>query len=72
MRKANGGANVGRGVWVAPWMGPDGETILVAVKRNGRLATWTMLRPGDDHVGASDDLWSILEAQDPEPMLKAI
>jgi hypothetical protein len=72
VRTANSGSSVGRGVWVAPWRGPNGETILVAVKRNGCLADWRFVAVGEDHIGASDDLWAMLEDADPEPMLKVI
>ena len=70
MRRATFG--VGRGVWVAPWMGESGETILVAVRRDGRRAGSRTLLAGDDHIGAADALWAILERDDPEPMLKVI
>lgn len=72
MHKAACKAGVGRGVWVAPWMGPNGETILVAVKRDDRLVAERMLSFGDDHVQASDELWRALERADPCPVLRVI
>ena len=72
VRKASLGSSVGRGVWVAPWMGPNGETIIVAVRRDGRQVESRALLPGADHVGASDELWKILELADPAPSLKVI
>jgi hypothetical protein len=70
MRRATLG--VGRGVWVAPWMGKNGETILVAVTRDDRRIEERTLSPGDGHVQAVDELWDILERADPERMLKVI
>lgn len=63
---------VGRGVWVAPWMGENGETILVAVHRNNRLIDQRVLKFGDDHVQASEDLWALLDRIDPMPVLRII
>lgn len=72
MGKARIRDGVGRGVWVAPWMGRDGETILVAVRRDGCLVAERSLRFGDDHVRASEELWDELERADPQPELKVI
>lgn len=63
---------IGRGVWVAPWTGPNGETILVAVRRDSRTCGWRLLAAGDDHAGASDELWETLEREDAQPILKVI
>ncbi len=72
MRKAQFGAAVGRGVWIAQWVGPNDELILVATDRNSRRLAERMLAMGDDHLQASDDLWAIVEREDPERMLKVI
>jgi hypothetical protein len=72
MRIASFGKGVGRGVWLAPWMGPNGELILVAVRRDDRMVGERMLSLGDNHVQASDELWAALEAADPQPQLKVI
>jgi len=53
-------------------MGPDGETILVAVARTGRLVEQRMLRTGDGHVQAADEMWDALDRADPAPMLHVI
>jgi len=71
-RTPSSGMTVGRGVWVAQWMGPDGETILVAVARTGRLVEQRMLRTGDGHVQAADEMWDALDRADPAPMLHVI
>jgi hypothetical protein len=72
MRTASFANGVGRGVWVAPWMGPNGELILVAVRRDDRKVAERMLAFGDDHVRASEELWMLLEQSDPMPILKVI
>lgn len=72
MRKATFSSGVGRGVWVAPWMGPNGELILVAVRRDDRRVAERVLSAGDDHVKASDELWAAIEREDPLPALKVI
>lgn len=72
MHKATFHAGVGRGVWVAPWMGMNGETILVAVRHDNRLVAEYALSFGDDHVAASEALWAQLELADPQPELKVI
>ena len=53
-------------------MGPNGELILVAVRRDDRKVAERMLAFGDDHVRASEELWALLELDDPMPILKVI
>lgn len=72
MRKARFQAGVGRGVWVAQWAGPNWETILVAVRRDGRMIARREVAAGEDHIGAADELWALLDDADPEPLLKVI
>lgn len=58
----------GRGVWLAPWLGPSDEMILVAVDGTGRMVAWSAVRQGaGDQVAVADGLWAILEAVDPAP-----
>ncbi|MFI5228497.1 MAG: hypothetical protein ACHQWU_05485 [Gemmatimonadales bacterium] len=55
-----------RGVYIAPWLGPDGETILVAIDSKRRLiAEPTVVAAGASQVLAGDALWDRLEAADP-------
>lgn len=56
-----------RGVHVANVLGPNGETILLAVDHRHRLTTWppTLVEPGQDHLGASDNEWDTLDRNDP-------
>ena len=74
MRTANIGRDLaGRGVYVAPWMGPDGEFVLLAITREKKLACQPVVVPiGSNHVLASDELWDVLERDDPLPDLKII
>ena len=72
MKRAKGEA-FGRGVWMAPWVGPNGETILVAVTRERKLAGDPVLVPlGGNHVNAGDELWARLDEDDPMPNLKLV
>jgi hypothetical protein len=71
--KRSGGLGFGRGVWMAPWLGPNGETILVAVTRDRKLIGEPAFVPaGGNHVKAADDLWERLDADDPIPNLKLV
>jgi len=63
----------GRGVWIAPWMGPNGETVLVALNRHDRQLGDVILIPaGGNHLAASDELWARVERDDPIPNLRVI
>ena len=64
--------DVERGVHVAPWMGPNGELVLVAVSRHHRRIAERMIPMGDGHVFAADALWDVLEREDPLPNLHVI
>lgn len=67
------GTTFGRGVWVAPWLGENGELIVVAVDRNKRQVGTPRLIPfGGSHMAASNELWDELERHDPIPILKLI
>lgn len=62
-----------RGVWVAPWMGPNGEFVLIAIDRHHRIVGDPVTVPaGANHVQMADELWERLDAADPMPMLKVI
>lgn len=61
-----------RGVHVCPYLGPDGELVLVAVTSTGRrLCDPVTIPHGADRVGAADALWARLESEDPVPILRA-
>lgn len=67
------GKMIERGVFVAPWLGPNGETVLIAISRAGRLAGEPLTIPvGGNHVELGDAMWDRLDADDPEPRLRLI
>lgn len=64
---------LGRGVYVAPWVGPDGEVVLIALSGDRRLIGDPILIPkGGNHVQAGDALWARLDHDDPRPQLKIV
>lgn len=73
MRTASVGSGLTRGVYVAPWMGPNGEIVLIAVTRERKLAGDPVTVPhGTSHLLAGDELWARLERADPLPCLKIL
>lgn len=67
MRIAKLGAGVGRGVWLAPWQGPNGEMILVAVSGQRRRIAEHEVPIGANHVDAAERLLDRLDLEDPDP-----
>lgn len=66
MRIARPGQPLARGVYVAPWMGEQGELVLLAITSRSRLACPPITIPhGADRVAASDAAWAAIEAVDP-------
>ncbi|MHB1097860.1 MAG: hypothetical protein ACYC3F_17005 [Gemmatimonadaceae bacterium] len=60
-----------RGIHLAPWLGPDGELVLVAVTSKGRTLREPITLPhGADRIGAAEALWEELERADPVAHLK--
>ena len=58
--------SLNRGVWVAPWTGPNGETVVYAIDSTNRLLASPVVIPhGTDHVALADRLWQELDRQDP-------
>ena len=56
-----------RGVWIAPWLGPAGEMVLLAVTTRHQLAVDPMTVPtGASQVLAAELLWDQLEELDPD------
>ena len=54
-----------RGVWIAPWVGPGDELVVLVIDHQSRLVTDPVLIPkGADHVGIADELWALLEYTD--------
>ena len=63
----------GRGVWVAPWQGSNGETILVALDRHDRQIGDTILIPrGGNEIAARAELSARVERIDSMPKLRVI
>lgn len=70
---AGAGDTLPRGVYVAPWVGPNDEIVLVAITRGHRLAAPPLTIPhGASQIGAADALLALLDRDDPIPNLKAI
>jgi hypothetical protein len=62
-----------RGVYRAPCLGPDGETILYAVRANHRLigrdyGGVRYVPVGGNPLAVSRELWNLLANLDPEPI----
>lgn len=56
-----------RGVWKAPWYGPNDEIVLYAVDSKNHLVSDPITVPkGGDHVEVADGLWDLLKASEPE------
>lgn len=54
-----------RGVWVLPYLGPNGETVMVAIRADGRILGQPVLVPwAADGIQAALDLWDVLDAAD--------
>lgn len=66
MRKAKVGDTQRRGVFVAPWMGENGEIILVAVTSDGRRIAERLVPFGVSGHLIADELWELLDAVDPD------
>lgn len=58
--------SLNRGVWIAPWVGPDGELVVYAIDSTNRLGISPVVIPhGVDHVALVDQLWEELDRRDP-------
>lgn len=74
MRTATIGRDLlGRGVYLAPWQGPNGEIVLLAITHKRALACPPRMIPaGASHILAGDEMWELLERDDAVPNLKVI
>lgn len=61
-----------RGVWQAPWMGEEGEMVLIAITSKHRLLRIVTIPPGASRIDAAEALLSELDAADPVPSLRLI
>ena len=65
MTPTDGARLCGRGVWNAPWSGPNGELVLLAIDSQHRLINGPMVvARGTDHVMVADAMWDLLDACD--------
>jgi hypothetical protein len=55
-----------RGVYVAPWMGPDGEIVLIAITSRRRKLIEEMIPRGADHVAFAVQVQAMLDEADPD------
>ena len=54
-----------RGVWSAPWIGPNGELVLLAVTEASKLAAPPYIVPdGASRIDAADLMWDEIEAHE--------
>lgn len=62
-----------RGVWQAPWLGPTGELVLIAITRARALHGAPFIVPhGASRVDAANALLEGLDAIDPVPKIRVI
>lgn len=54
-----------RGVAIAPWVGSNGEVVLVAVDSHGRKFSEVSVPPGENRLCVEDALQASLDANDP-------
>ena len=55
-----------RGIWKAPWVGPNGELVLPTVtSRRTLLVPPSVLTLGSDYVTTLGALWDLLDLRDP-------
>lgn len=74
LRTAKPGERLSRGVWVLPYMGPNSELVVAAIRGDGRIIGQPVTIPwGTDSVQVVLDLWELLEATDTDgPGLRVI
>jgi hypothetical protein len=72
LRVAKPGYIADRGVWIANFLGPNGEMVLLPVTSKGMLATGlpVIVPNGASRIDASDRCWDAIEATDPEPFMR--
>ncbi len=64
---------LGRGVFHAPWLGPDGELVLLSVRSDHRLNAPPLVVPhGASRIAAAERLEAALEGDDPVARLRVI
>lgn len=62
-----------RGVWQAPWLGPDGELVLIAITRARSMYGLPFVVPhGASRIEAAERMMGELDAVDAVPNLQLI
>lgn len=69
----NGVKLLRRGVWQAPFFGDNGEMVLVAVRRDGRILGEPVTVPhGASRIDAAEALLARLDTIDPLPDIRIV
>lgn len=55
-----------RGVYVAPFLSPDGEQVVIAINEARAVVSWTVVRDEQDGTKAIERMWWLLDEVDPE------
>lgn len=65
--------SLSRGVYVAPWVGPNGEVVLLAITHERKLAEPPrVVSATSSQSVARDEMWARLERNDPMPILRIV
>lgn len=54
-----------RGVHVEPYLGPNGETVLVLIDHHHRKIGERLVQVGDSHLDIADEAWDEVDRLDP-------
>ena len=66
-------APLSRGVYWAPWVGPAGEPVLIALDGDRHLVGEPrMIARGENSVAIGDEMWELLDNADRQPDLKLV
>ena len=64
---------LGRGVFTAPWVGRNGEVVVIAISQAGAKLSEVEVPPTGDPLHIMEVLWQLLESADPiEPQFPAL
>ena len=64
---------LGRGVFTAPWVGRNGEVVVIAISQAGAKLSEVEVPPTGDPLHVMEVLWQLLESADPiEPQFPAL
>ena len=64
---------LGRGVFTAPWVGRNGEVVIIAISQAGVKLSDVEVPPTGDQVRVMEVLWQLLDSADPiQPQFPAL